>query len=94
MSAHKANLEVLPRSLQVVLVLAVVSVLWLLIASPVDRVNLIADVQSSALYYSNWHFAAVSVDYFAKSDAQSPLLQPRSRSESHERRSLWPGQGA
>jgi peptidoglycan/LPS O-acetylase OafA/YrhL len=79
--------RLLPAAL---LVLTAVSVLWLLIASPVDRVNLIADVQSSALYYSNWHFAAVSVDYFAKSDAQSPLLHFWSLSVEEQFYVAWP----
>jgi peptidoglycan/LPS O-acetylase OafA/YrhL len=70
--------RLLPAAL---LVLTAVSVLWL---------NLIADVQSSALYYSNWHFAAVSVDYFAKSDAQSPLLHFWSLSVEEQFYVAWP----
>jgi peptidoglycan/LPS O-acetylase OafA/YrhL len=73
-----------------VLVLVCVSLLWLTIASPVDRANLIPDVRSAALYFSNWHFAAVSTDYFARTDNQSPVLHFWSLSVEEQFYLLWP----
>src|SRR5262249_58515473 len=53
--------RLLPAAL---VVLAAVSLLWLAIASPVDRAVAAGDVRAAALYVGNWHFAR-TLDYFA-----------------------------
>lgn len=54
--------------------LVLVSLAWLALASPVDRASIVADARSSALYFSNWHFAHTATDYFAANDNPTPLL--------------------
>lgn len=79
--------RLLPAALSV---LAVVSVLWLLLASPVDRANILPDVRSAALYYSNWHFAAQATDYFALNNDPSPVLHFWSLSVEEQFYAGWP----
>ena len=71
-------------------VLAVVSVVWLLVASPIDRQNILPDVRSAALYYSNWHFAAQATDYFALNNDPSPVLHFWSLSVEEQFYLGWP----
>lgn len=57
-----------------VVVIAVTSAVFVLVAPVVTRVPLIADARSALLYYSNWHFLAQSGDYFATDIDKSPFL--------------------
>jgi peptidoglycan/LPS O-acetylase OafA/YrhL len=79
--------RLLPASL---VVLAAVSVTWLLVMGPTDRTNLIGDVRSAALYYSNWHFIAQSTDYFAAQNDPSPVLHFWSLSVEEQFYLFWP----
>lgn len=79
--------RLLPAALTV---LAVVSLLWLLVASPVDRQSILPDVRSAALYYSNWHFAAQATDYFAINADPSPVLHFWSLSVEEQFYLGWP----
>ena len=79
--------RLLPAAL---LVLVIVALTWLLIAAPVTRESVAADIRSAALYYSNWHFAAESVDYFAQSVDSSPVLHFWSLSVEEQFYVFWP----
>jgi peptidoglycan/LPS O-acetylase OafA/YrhL len=57
-----------------VVAVVVISCVFLLIASVVRRLPLVADARSALLYYSNWHFLGAENDYFATDVDKSPFL--------------------
>lgn len=57
-----------------ILVIAVTSLVFVLIAPLTRRASMIADAQSALLYVANWHFISQSQDYFAEGVQQSPFL--------------------
>jgi peptidoglycan/LPS O-acetylase OafA/YrhL len=57
-----------------VFVIIVTCVVFLLIASIVERLPLVRDAQSSLLYVANWRFLSESNNYFATGFAKSPFL--------------------
>jgi peptidoglycan/LPS O-acetylase OafA/YrhL len=79
--------RLLPAAL---VVIAGVSLVWLVIASPVDRAPVAEDARWAALYLSNWHFADVSVDYFAAGGSPSPFLHFWSLSVEEQFYLAWP----
>jgi peptidoglycan/LPS O-acetylase OafA/YrhL len=79
--------RLLPAALVVILV---TSLVWVAIASVIEREPLIADARSAALYFSNWHFAAQSTDYFASANAASPFIHFWSLSVEEQFYLAWP----
>jgi peptidoglycan/LPS O-acetylase OafA/YrhL len=79
--------RLLPAAL---VVLVVTCLVWLAIASFIERGPLIGDARSAGLYYSNWHFAAQSTDYFASQNAQSPFIHFWSLSVEEQFYLVWP----
>lgn len=79
--------RLLPAAL---VVLAVVTVAWYLVGSPVERGTILSDVRSATLYYSNWHFAAQATDYFAAQNDPSPVLHFWSLSVEEQFYLFWP----
>ncbi|GAA1963153.1 acyltransferase family protein [Nocardioides panacihumi] len=79
--------RLLPAAL---LVLGTVCVVWLLIASPIDRAAIIGDARSAALYYSNWHFAGQATNYFAHNNNPTPFLHFWSLSVEEQFYVAWP----
>ena len=71
------------------LVLVFVSVASLLVYAPIDRLGVTGDVRSAATWWSNWHFAASSVQYMSDTD-QSPVLHFWSLSVEEQYYVLWP----
>jgi len=78
--------RLLPAAL---VVLAAISLLWLAIASPVDRAVAAGDVRSVALYVGNWHFAN-TLDYFASGNNPTPVLHFWSLSVEEQFYAAWP----
>ncbi len=68
--ARRARRLLLPA----VLVIVVTSIVFLLIASFVDRLPLVGDAQSALLYVANWRFLSESSNYFATGLGKSPFL--------------------
>ncbi len=79
--------RLLPAAL---VVLVVTGIVWLSLASTVEREPLLGDARSAALYFSNWHFAAQSTDYFASGDAPSPYEHFWSLSVEEQFYVVWP----
>ena len=79
--------RLLPQS---ALVLGAVSVLSIVLFSPVRAVEVSGDVVSSALYTANWHFAERSVDYFAQGQEPSPVLHLWSLAIEEQFYLAWP----
>jgi len=79
--------RLLPAAL---VMLLVTGLAWVAMASAVEREPLVGDVRSAALYFSNWHFAAQSTDYFAVQNAPSPLEHFWSLSVEEQFYGLWP----
>jgi peptidoglycan/LPS O-acetylase OafA/YrhL len=71
-------------------VLVVTGLAWVAMASAVEREPLLGDARSAALYFSNWHFAAQSTDYFASGDAPSPFEHFWSLSVEEQFYAVWP----
>jgi peptidoglycan/LPS O-acetylase OafA/YrhL len=71
-------------------VLVVTGLAWVAMASAVEREPLLGDARSAALYFSNWHFAAQSTDYFASGDAPSPFEHFWSLSVEEQFYAGWP----
>jgi peptidoglycan/LPS O-acetylase OafA/YrhL len=67
-----------------------IGILWLAIASQVDRAPVAEDARWAALYLSNWHFANTSVDYFASNNSPSPFLHFWSLSVEEQFYLAWP----
>src|SRR6266540_637477 len=55
-----------------------------------DALPIIGDVRSAALYFSNWHFAAQATDYFAATNAPSPVIHFWSLSAEEQFYLVWP----
>ena len=68
--ARRARRLLLPA----VLVIVVTSIVFLLIASVIERVPLVRDAQSALLYVANWRFLSESQNYFATGIGKSPFL--------------------
>src|SRR6266566_1568330 len=79
--------RLLPAAL---VVLVVTSLAWNAVATSVEREPIIGDVRSAALYFSNWHFAAQATDYFASTDAPSPVIHFWSLSAEEQFYFVWP----
>jgi peptidoglycan/LPS O-acetylase OafA/YrhL len=73
------------------LLLATVGVLSIAIFSPLRATETSGDIVSSALYVANWHFAALSVDYFAQGLEPSPVRHLWSLAIEEQFYLLWPG---
>ncbi|MGZ4625514.1 MAG: acyltransferase family protein [Kineosporiaceae bacterium] len=71
------------------LVLAVVAVVGGVLLPALDRPGLADDVRDSALFVANWHFAALSTDYFA-TPGNSLVLHYWSLSLEEQFYLLWP----
>jgi peptidoglycan/LPS O-acetylase OafA/YrhL len=71
-------------------VLLVTGLAWVAVASLVEREPLVGDARSAALYFSNWHFAARSTDYFGTDDAPSPFEHFWSLSVEEQFYGVWP----
>jgi hypothetical protein len=78
--------RILPAACLVLVVTAIVGALAL---PELDRPVLAADIRSSALFVANWHFAAMSTDYFAF-PAGSFVLHYWSLSLEEQFYLLWP----
>src|SRR4051794_15537437 len=63
--------RLLPAAL---LTVVVTSIVFLAVASIVERLPLVHDAQSALLYVANWHFMAQQNDYFATGVEKSPFL--------------------
>jgi len=70
--------------------LVTVSILSLIILSPLRAVEVAGDIISSAFYVANWHFAAQSVDYFAQDIEPSPVLHLWSLAIEEQFYFVWP----
>lgn len=57
-----------------VLMVMVTSLLYLVIAGYLQRLEVVSDARAALLYYANWHFLIESNDYFAQAQAPSPFL--------------------
>jgi peptidoglycan/LPS O-acetylase OafA/YrhL len=79
--------RLLPAALVVLLATAAA---WNAVATSVEREPVIGDVRSAALYFSNWHFAAQATDYFASTDAPSPVIHFWSLSAEEQFYLVWP----
>ena len=79
--------RLLPAALVVLLVTAAA---WNAVATSVEREPVIGDVRAAALYFSNWHFAAQATDYFASTDAPSPVIHFWSLSAEEQFYLVWP----
>lgn len=79
--------RLLPAAL---VVLAAVTVAWYLVAPPLERLPVLADVRAATLYYSNWHFADQATDYFAAQNNPSPVLHFWSLSVEEQFYLFWP----
>lgn len=73
-----------------ILTLVGVSVGWLLVSAPSERVGLLHDVRAAALYVANWHFAGQATDYFAQSASPSPVLHFWSLAVEEQFYFVWP----
>src|SRR5215213_168725 len=62
--------RILPAALLVLLVCALGTLAWV---SEVHAPQFFAEIRASVLYVQNWQLAASAVDYFAQSDAPSPV---------------------
>jgi peptidoglycan/LPS O-acetylase OafA/YrhL len=70
--------------------LVTVSILSLIIFSPVRIAEVSGDIISSAFYVANWHFAAQSVDYFAQEAEPSPVQHLWSLAIEEQFYLVWP----
>jgi peptidoglycan/LPS O-acetylase OafA/YrhL len=68
--ARRARRLLLPA----VVVIITTSLVFLLIASILERLPLVSDAQSALLYVANWHFLSESNNYFATGVNSSPFL--------------------
>lgn len=48
--------------------------IFLAVASPLERAELVGDARAALLYFANWHFVAEADDYFAADADESPFL--------------------
>jgi peptidoglycan/LPS O-acetylase OafA/YrhL len=71
------------------LVLVVTAIAGAVVLPGVDRPQLATDVRSAAFFVANWHFAALSTDYFAAPDS-SFVLHYWSLSLEEQFYLLWP----
>ena len=78
--------RLLPLATVVLVAVAAATTVWV---APLDRGGVGADLQSAALWYSNWHFAAESTQYMADT-AHSPVLHFWSLSVEEQFYVLWP----
>jgi len=72
------------------ILLGAVTVLALLLFSPLRATETSGDIISSALYVANWHFAQQSVDYFAQGLEPSPVLHLWSLAIEEQFYVVWP----
>jgi peptidoglycan/LPS O-acetylase OafA/YrhL len=70
--------------------LGTVTVLALLLFSPLRAIETSGDIIASALYFANWHFAQQSVDYFAQGLEPSPVLHLWSLAIEEQFYVVWP----
>lgn len=68
--ARRARRLLLPA----VVVIIVTCLVFLLIASIIERLPLVRDAQSALLYFANWRFLSQSNNYFATGVDKSPFL--------------------
>lgn len=57
-----------------VVVVVATSLVWLLVASQPQRLEMVRDAQAALLYLANWHFIVEANDYFAADTESSPFL--------------------
>lgn len=48
--------------------------IFMAVASPLERAELVGDARAALLYFANWHFVAEASDYFAADGNESPFL--------------------
>jgi len=72
------------------LVLGVTSLVWIAVASAVEREPLLGDARAAAMYFANWHFAAHATDYFASANQHSPFEHFWSLSVEEQFYLAWP----
>lgn len=73
-----------------ILVLVVTAILYRLLADPLDLLANRAGFGWASVYLSNWYFLAHSQDYFAVSDAPSPVLHYWSLGVEEQFYLAWP----
>jgi peptidoglycan/LPS O-acetylase OafA/YrhL len=57
-----------------VVVVVATSVVYVIIAGLVQRLEILSDSRAALLYFANWHFLASSNDYFQQGQQPSPFL--------------------